>query len=157
MNKQVLLDVALLVDDSDVAQPVDRVRIIETALRSDQFLLHVHALDLKRKKRPGFTAAVDTNLICCERVGRFARLDLHRPAYAKTTCEKASDEDGEQRSVHDVSAKPVPSVALSKHCHLLVFFVDASSKAVLAPHLSNVLCNCLWISSLDCLVKIGRA
>jgi len=149
MNNHVLPDVALVVDYSDVAQSVDRIRIIETALRSDQFLLQVGALDLKRKRRLGFSAAVDGDLTRCERVVRFAWLDLHSPAYAITTREEASDEDREQCGMHDVGTKTILSIALSKHCHLLILLVDVSSKAVLTPCLSDILCNCLWVTSLD--------
>jgi hypothetical protein len=53
MNKHILPDVAVVIDDSDVAEPVNCVRLIEGAFGSDQLLLQFSAFDLKWKDLSG--------------------------------------------------------------------------------------------------------
>src|SRR5215471_11160529 len=62
VNNQVFGVIALLIVYSDGTQPIDGVRLIEGPLFSNELLLQVGTLDLKRKLRSPLTRSVNQDL-----------------------------------------------------------------------------------------------
>src|SRR5262249_52772094 len=80
-----------------------------------------------------------------ERISRFSGRYVHHPANAVLARKKASREYGQEKDVNDIGAKPIPDIALAKHCNPAVVFAHRySAQPVLAPRRFDVLGQSMW-------------
>src|SRR5262249_51761351 len=137
VNEKIFLFAAIF--DPDIAQPVDSVLSVESAFISDQLLLNVQALDLKRQCYLSAARSLGCDLFPYERVRGSTGQKLHVSTHAVSAGEEASDEDRQQSDVNKVSTKPVPRVALCENRESPLLFDDTAFEAVPSPCISNPL------------------